>query len=607
MLKHKIVIDDQTTYEAVAPAAVEIKENILIVGTFQKGRTNQLIQFNPGEYQQWIDEFGSPNYFKYGVGPNIALKALDNNLNMGVLAINLRPSSARIANAILVAKYKVLPDVQKINATGDPLYLTPEGTESTISTGNTAIVRDVLELKFGVVASSNVKTKADMYTELDIPYSDTADTDGYKTIPLFAFFYAGSGKFGDNLNFRMVDRESPYDGTVVYDIELFNGSNYVTINGVSLFPDAEMFAGQSIFIENMLKNNRHMNVISSGRLDDFIELVSQYTSNPKELNIFDITDKYAIKTAATTLDVTAPHAVALSKCMDGVESELPALYKSFFDSAVVADLDSIIRYRIDLIPDLEYSTEVKASIMNLLKRRNNTTQFIMMAGTNTFESAIADRQNNYLMSDDSNTLMIAACQNPVFQDPYTKRALKFPAIYFATTAYIDNYKRNQNSFMALAGAAVRWTGFDPDSLICAPSTEAQDKLFDDARINIVKMDNEQGAFIASQNTNTKKLSDRTEFNNMRIMAHIIYRIAHLVHRNGYKFNDMEDIEKFQEKVQLDIYPEFRGYVSGLSAHVYKKGLVGEDKNTNLINIKINFKDLAKSTETTITITDNEIK
>lgn len=607
MFKHQITIDDQTTYELNTVPAVEIKENILIAGTFQKGRTNQLMQFLPGEYQKFIEELGAPNYYKYGIGPNIALDALDNNLNMGVLAINLRPADATYANAMLIAKYKVLPDVQKTNESGDPLFLTPGGVETIVATGNTPIVRDVLEIKFSTMSSTLVTSKLKMITELEVPYSDTVDASGYKTMPLFAFYYVGSGDFGDNLNLRMVDRESPYNGEIMYDVELFNGITQSYVNGVSLFPDAEIFGGETIFIENIMKTNPHINVISSPRLDEFLAIVSQYSDNPKLLNLFDIEDAYAIKTATGSLDVTAPLAIRLANGTDGNLSNLPTVYKDFFDSKIVPDLDSIIRYRIDLIPDLEYGDDVKTAILNLLKRRSNTTQTIMLLGDATFESAIAERETTYRINDDSNTLFIAACQKPAIHDRYTKRTLRLPAIYYSTKAYIDAYKRNQNSFLAFAGASARWTGFDPDSLMCPSNTVAMDKLFDDSRINVVKMDSEPGAYIASQSTNTVKLSDRTEFNNMRVMAHIIYKIANLVHKNSYKFNDMEDIAKFEEKIQLDIYPEFKPYVSGLKAVVYKKGLTGEDKNTNLINIKVNFKDLAKATETTITITDSEIK
>lgn len=605
MIRHIIKVDDQTTYQRSPAPEIQIGENILIVGTFQKGVTNRLMQFYPGEADRFVETFGAPNYHKYGIGPDIAVKALNNvDSDLGILAINIRPSNARYANAILVAKWKVLENVQKTNAEGDPLYITPAGVETVVAGGNTPITRDVLEYFFRVMNSNAIGTKADMYTEFDAPYSDTPDAQSYKTIPLFGFHYVGTGEYGNNLNFRMVEKESPYDGSILYDMELFNGNKYVSVNNLSLFPEATLYAGVSSYIENVMPADEFMKVQSSSHLDKFLELVKQYAPNPSMINLFDV-DEYTIRTADNTLDITAPLAVTLASGSNG-SGELAPLYKNFFDSKIVADLDSIIRYRIDIIPDLEYTTEVKEAIGGLLKRRTNTSSAITMLGTNTFESAIAERMTNYT-KDDANTLFIAANQNPASYNVYTKRKLRLPAIYYTMCAYIDRYYSNKNSFYAFAGADVRWADFDEDSLQCSPVSEAFDKLLDDARINVVKMDARRGAYIASQTTNTERLSDRTEFNNMCILRSIIYRIANLVHENNYKFNDLEDVEKFQESIQLDIYPTFRGFVSGISAVVYKKGLTGADKNTNIITIKVNFKDLAKETETTIVLTDSTIE
>lgn len=608
MIKHTITIDDRTTFLNTGSPVVNIDENILIVGSFQRGPSNQLVQFYPGEVDRFLDVFGPVNYNLYGIGPNIAVKALDNTRNMGVLVANLRADDARVANAILVAKHKVLPNVQKVNAQGDPLYITPEGVETTVAAGNQAIVRDVLEAKYSVVTNTGIKGKLDVLGAVNAPYSATPDVDGYVTTPLFGFYYVGAGQFGNNISARMVEKESPFSGDTYYDMEVFDGTGYVYINDVSLFPDAEMYKGQTAFIETILNGTSDkLKLISSSHLDAYLELIKKYTVEPMKVNLFDPIAEYQYQVAGGSLDVTAPRAIKLASGLDGTAPGLDAMIKDFFDAKIVKDLDSLLRYKIDIIPDLEFGSDIKKAIIDFTKRRFNTTNTIMMMGTGTFESAIAERNNTYAEKDTDTALFIADVQNPASYDPYTRRTTRLPAIFYMMEAYIDAYKANGHSYLAFAGSGVRWKGFDPESLVCPPNNDAFDKLLTDARINVVKMDSQPGAYIASQNTNTLKISDRTEFNNMRLISNIVWDINNLVHENGYRFNEIEDVEKFQEKVQLDIYSKYRLHVAGISVAVYKKGLTGIDKNTNYINVMINFKDLSKVTHTTLVITDEEIK
>lgn len=581
-----------------------VRFNILIPGQFDKGPTNRLVQFYPGETQRLAENFDFPNYPKYGIGQDIAMYALAKNAGIGVLMINLRGADAAYANVILSVKHKVLKDVPKLNAEGAPLYLTPAGVETTEATGNTAIVRDVLSAKFVKSTVTSVNDAAELEAAIDALYSDTADTDGYKTIPLFGMMYKGASVYGNNLYFRILDAPSSIDKNIYYKTELFNGSKTILSEQyMSLFSE-DSYKGESIFVEKIMNETfGDVKTLTSIHYDKFIDLLKSFIVDvdPRTVNIFN-PETYYYDVDATSLDVTAAKAFVLENGNDGTKT-LEDNLKDLFGYNIIPDLKSIIRHRINYIPDLEYSADVLTAIETFVKDRNRTSIMTAMRGTTTFESAITERNTNHY-TNAPNVRQIATCQSGIAFNDYTRKNHRMPASYFDTKAIIDTIAKNGHPYAAFAGADVRWMDFVEDSVVMPKEDADLFTKLSNARINIVKMDKNPGAYLHEQNMNTELYSDQTELNNAFIIADMVYDIADLIHENNYKFNDLSDVNKFQEKVKLDLNPKYEIHSTSMTVTVAKAATSGPLKDMIIIQIKINFKDLAKEAKVQFILTDD---
>jgi hypothetical protein len=596
------VIDETQVVEIPQTQPRPIDENILILGSFGMGTTNKPVQFYAGEGARFIEEFGAPNFRKNGVGHYIALEALNNNRNMGVLAVNLKPATATYANAAIVAKLKVTPDVAKTNESGDPLYLTPGNVETTESDGNTAIVRDVMTATYSVVSFANITRESQLQEAMTALRSDVADAEGFKTYPLVGFYYKGKGDFGNNINFRMLEYVSRYTGEYLYALDLFDGTKVVNLEDNSFFSDSAVLT-ESVFIESIVNSaNTSLRAVSANDIEDFYEALVPYLGPKlKKVDLFTA-EEYQYEVASTSTDFTSVRAVRLDNGAEGLTADYANLVGDFFDGKIVDDIDSLIRYRIDVVPDLNFTNGEKAKLISFLNRRTYSTTAILMAGADTLESAIVERETLF-KGEYPSVLLIPNAQSPKFQDPYTKRAFTFPLIYFFMKSYCENYRTHANSFMPLAGPNARVTGFIEDTMLFPSTNEKLLDNLDKSRINVLRKDTMPGAYIYTQNTNTEMDSDSTELNNICILRSIIYDIVNMAHSKNYTFNDFEEVEKFDEDMTLTVRPKYSNYVSGIITKVGKKSLTGSGKNTNIINVTVNFKDLLKSIEANITLTD----
>jgi hypothetical protein len=600
MNRHTITMDDRSVFIPKAPEAVVLNENILVVGNFPRGITNKMVQLYPGGGDKFREDFG-PTVFQSGDAGEIVVDALNNTSGLGVLLFNPAPENARAANAMIVTKYQVVESVQYVE-NGDPIYIDAlTGERTTVADGNEPLLRDVLQLKHDVLISSNVvDPEVDLLTQLDLLKSDEYDNDGFRTIPLVGFAYEGAGSFGNNINLRIVSRTSNRADMLVHDIEMYDGVRHVDIPDNSFFPDAKLHL-ENIFIErNFNKIDSRVQVISSSYLDELLDLVNEYCEDKNNVNILS-GKEFALEVVEGSYDFTAPRAITLSKGTNGDMTTIQNVMVKFFKGEIVNDIDSLQRYLIDIIPDIGFNDDVKKEVNNFTMRRFMTCNFISSLGTNTFESAMSERTVKYGSLDLPQTLWFSAKQNPYRVDPESNRKIRLSVIYWVMKAYINNFIANGNSFSALAGSSTRIDGFEAKSLICPPHSNAYDDLLKESRINVLKVDSEPGAYIASQNTSVIKESDRLEFSNMRILAKVAIDIDNLVHVQQYRLNDPEDVEKFQRNVRQQIYTKYDSVLSGIETKILRKANTGSDRNINLINIRVSFKGLSKGAETTIII------
>ena len=165
----------------------------------EEGIDSQIIDFK--EYSTTFNNYGDPNMNLYGQSYYHVLNWLKSGGQ--VKGIRLTAKNATYANTMLVLDILV-SETQKTDASGNPLYLDASGEETTISSGNTAIMIKKAKVKhhfeyFTNIADNPTDIKSLMRTKL------TEDEQGLH-IPLFTAVCKGKGTYGNKFRFRL----SPY-------------------------------------------------------------------------------------------------------------------------------------------------------------------------------------------------------------------------------------------------------------------------------------------------------------------------------------------------------------------------------------------------------------
>ena len=185
-----VYINDNTRYEDVAFA----NDGPIFLNVFmsKKGRDNKLNLYS--SVVDWVNEFGLPDYRRYGQPGYNAYVLLSTGLAQSQ-SMRIMPKDATHSNIVVLAKY------QKKDGK--------------------------LQLKFETKTVSLITDSDDLAAWVDRMEETTPDDQGYLTLPLMSFWCRGRGVYGNNYRVRIsrdkgADRENNY---VNYAIELLTTEN----------------------------------------------------------------------------------------------------------------------------------------------------------------------------------------------------------------------------------------------------------------------------------------------------------------------------------------------------------------------------------------------
>lgn len=614
-----VTIDDQTaiTNSTTYPRPDLPKFNVLIPTVQDVGVTNTLEIFYPGEASTYLAAHGNPNPLKYGFGPDIIHMILDKDADVGVYHINLRGPSATAANVVILMKYKVVEDVPYVDSDNNPYYVDTNGQLTIDPTDATAVVRNVLHVKFVTTYVESVQKWTDILKAQNNLYSEIEDEDGYKTMPLFAVMYRGASAFGNTVYFNMVPTRAEYDGNVYYTLNLFDGiNNKSTSPTYSMDVDSGLKYDTSYFIETLFNQDfPTLRCIAAETIDKVYDLINQYAftvddyisgaTTPSQLfpalDIFNA-DEFMLQVDDDSLQVSAVGSIQLKGGADGDETA-DELFEMFFKGEIIGDIASTLRYRINYIPDVNYNTATKLAMLELCRKRiRMTVAVIQVGGTDTFSSALIDHQANYF-ENWPEVRQLATVQSPMMYNQFIRRTVTYPPVYFDLEALMDHFKTNGNYYQPFAGHDARWKGFIEDTMVYPTETAEYISSLHANRINFVQKDSEDGAYLSDQLMNTVLESDQTELNNAFLISCMLYDLLNLVHRNHFKFNEADEVRMFQTAVDDTINTNYKPYSASLSVDVYRLGTVGRAKSANQINVRIDMKDINKFTDVNIVLVD----
>ena len=613
-----VISDDTTTPTPPVPAF-----NVLIPTVQAVGITNAMELFYPGEANRYLIAHGNPNPTKYGFGPDFIHGILskftaDSSAGVGVYTVNLRGPSATIANVVCKCLYRVEEDVPYTDTDGNPYYVTPDGELVLEPTGNTPVVRDVLHLKFEVEHAPDVKKWTDLHAYLNSIYSDEEDDAGYKCIPWFGVMYRGASAFANSTYFNLVPRVAEYDGNMYYAVNLYDGLNSDSSDyNFSMDIDAVVKYNTTYYIENMF-NDRYGNFrwMTAESSEELVNLINKYLYTVDDyLNgkmatpsqVFAEVDAFSLNTFGIQIDMDSintqvNNAFQFTGGSDGTETA-DELYEAFFKGEIITDINSVLRYHINYVPDIGYSEAAKKAMVDWASKRTRmTVTTIMLGGQESLSSALIDHQANWYTTNPI-VRQLAKAQSPMMYNSFIRRTITYPATYFDTMALMDHFNNWSNYYQPFAGAFARWTGFIEDTMIYPTETVDSVNALYTNRINTVMKDADPGAYLAEQMMNTEFTSDQTELNNAFLISNMLYDLVDLVHVNHFKFNEAEEVRIFNEAVNELINNKYAEFSASLDVEVYREGTVGLAKSRNRIRVTIDMRDINKFTDVDLILTD----
>lgn len=200
-------INDNTRYEDYVSGESGVR--FLNVFASSKGRDNQLLSFT--SITDWVNEYGLPDYRRYGQPGYNAYVALSTGLASSQ-SMRVMPPDASYANMVLVAKYQVL-----------------DGK---------------LKMKFETKTVTGILNSDDLQAYVDRMEDSEPDEEGYQTLPIMSFWSRGRGVYGNDYRVRIsrdkgADKENDYVNYVFELLTMENGSLEVLESyNVSMYLDA---------------------------------------------------------------------------------------------------------------------------------------------------------------------------------------------------------------------------------------------------------------------------------------------------------------------------------------------------------------------------------
>lgn len=380
-----IAVQDNTTItETFLEEAAPVRG--IQVGAFAEGRDNKLLYFT--QKNQFIEEFGKPNYRLYGqAGYNVA-RALGTGY-AGMYVMRVLPDNAEHANVVIMAKYKVQTLTEEETQQGlKPKFLVSY-TGKTIS-GATSL--EDLKLKVEELENSEV------------------DESGYYTKPILVHYAAGRGEYGRKFRMKFVDAtnyEDPENTMKSYRLDvlkmeqklvrkesIYGGLNVDAFNAVT---------GNSLYLEDIVMDPEHGSnkvgiIVNDATINHMLELYNTVVETPIEIDQFDpifgrlmdgTEDKnMAFESVEAQINLASIDGYSLHGGSEGDFAVSQLTRQSKIDDVIVRALDGefdrSIKSRFaspaDFMLDANYSDDVKKALARLAIHRQWDAKLFLDAG-----------------------------------------------------------------------------------------------------------------------------------------------------------------------------------------------------------------------------------
>ena len=591
----KTVIYDNSAPVLEVP---EVDDGVKFLSVFQssKGQDGVILKFKNTE--EFIEEYGTPNYKLHGQPIYNAYAALKSRV-ANVYCMRVMPSDALVANLILLAKYKV--------DKADP--------------DNPKMI-----IKHEIVSYPGLNNKDDFEYIVDEYDVDSFDEDGFRTVPLLGFYALGRGVYGNNLRIRMssiVDKRSTINFKT-YRLEIMEMGKALNVKEnfqASLYEDA-MANNLSFFYEDVVndaedgstKLNMYVNPNAIEEMFDvYVNEINPSTT--MTIGYFDplfgvnkdlsIIEGVEIIPDESFVALDQLEGVALENGSDGaltmkddlsqeaaiVRNDIvEQMYLDAFNGVTNPIIGSKRRMPVRFILDAGYSNDVKRAMAALALKRYDAFLHLDAGYISTGTELEYWAQELYDVHD---RIISKNAQHWQIRDPFSGKRIKVTHTYMLASL-LPNHIYNIGDHVPLVGEKYgKLTGHIKNTLlpvIDGDDLEFKDKLYD-LRVNYIEAIDEQTFIRATQQTSQLEETDCSEEHNVYMLLNMKRIVERKMQSLLYNFAEPEDRVRFADEAEnaLRFYKEkVRGFQIKFAMSDYE-----EERSILHCYLDVVFKTIAK--------------
>lgn len=504
--------------------------------------------------------FGEPNFARHGQPLSQAKRLINNGAR--VLAKRVVAPDSTLANLIVLAKVKDVSS-QKTNADGAPLYMTPDGVETTEADGNEAIITKKCHIHYELqtIVGNQNDIEALKGSALALADYEGKAADQEKVYPICLVTDIGRGvsskkfKISANISgsrnmeylsyiFSVIEDSATTEQAVfTLNPEISTATSNLSLTSISktYFKSVKAFAFDEVmtaFLETVQESTGIEDINNT-------DVLFGKTKKGVALDAFEITGE----------NLSIPVGLPLKSGSNGSFGNYPLKSKDYIPAMVEAfngtftkdiyDVDNIL---LDGIIDANYPIEVKQAIESLIEFREDAF-FFRDLGTGLYnEDAIIAEAD---AAAKSRYVGIYGNSYDVI-DEYSRKQITVTSTYTMAKYLPKHFSDKRHS--PVAG---QLHGFVFDEIIegtvnflpkIIPGKNQKEALFE-KHVNFISY-LDKVPTLESEYTTQKEHTGFSYINNTLAVQQVVKAIRVACPKSRYSFMEADDLVKYQEDVQM---------------------------------------------------------
>lgn len=519
----------------------------------------------PEEMSEYYGEnfkktFGEPNFARHGQ-PLLQAQRLINN-GAKVLAKRVVAPDSTLANLVILAKVKDNSE-QKTDADGNPLYMTAEGVETTVSDGNEAIITKKCHIEYDLKSVTGNRNDIEALKASALAMADyegkTAEEE--KIYPICVVADNGRGVSSKKIQITSNTNGNRNKAYLTYVFNVIEDSVITESTLFTLNPDISS-STSNLALSSVAKT--YLKQVKAFTFDDVMYAFIDAVKTSTQIEDIDNVDILFGKTkkgapiseieVGGTINLSIPVGMPLASGTNGSFGNFPLKSEDYttamveaFNGTYTKDIYDVDNILLDAIIDANYPIEVKKAIETLVDFREDAFYFRDLGtGLYTAEDIITEAD----AAAKSRYIGIYGNSYDVINE-YSKKQIT------VTTGYtLAKYLPKHFSDRRHSPVAGQLHGFIFDEIVegtvnflpkVIPSKNQKDELFE-KNINFISY-LDKIPTLESEYTSQEDYTGFSFINNTLAVQEVVKAIRVSCPKTRYSFMEADDLVKYQEDVQ----------------------------------------------------------